>query len=364
MERLAAGSVVGILGGGQLGRMTAMALAELGYSAHIFCSDRHEPALEVAAFQTVASFKDEAALERFALSVDVVTLEWENVPLSALEVVARHVPVCPGADVLRIAQDRGLEKQFARDIGIGTADFWIVRSVEELDEVMGEISLPAILKSTRMGYDGKGQVLLTEKMSAAEAWHKMGAEEGIVEAFVDFACEISVIVARSEDGAMASYPPVRNVHKNHILATTTAPARIDPEIEKEAVMVAEKMADRLGVVGLLAVELFVLKTPDEEGRRVVMNEIAPRPHNSGHWTMDACACSQYEQLVRAVCGLPLGSAVPHSQAVMENLLGNDVDRVPEWLMEENACVHLYGKEEIREGRKMGHVTFLKGAWGS
>ncbi|HBM90474.1 MAG TPA: 5-(carboxyamino)imidazole ribonucleotide synthase, partial [Rhodospirillaceae bacterium] len=222
--------------------------------------------------------------------------------------------------------------------------------------------LPLILKSNRMGYDGKGQVLITEGMSAQEAWSQMGSEEGVVEAFVDFACEISVIVARREDGEMAAFPPVQNVHQNHILSKTIAPAPIDADVAREAEELARILAEKLDVVGLLAVEMFVLKKANEQGQRVLVNEIAPRPHNSGHWTMDACACSQYEQLVRAICGLPLGDPTPHSRAEMHNLLGQDVARATELMAQPSACVHLYGKQEVREGRKMGHVTFLKEEW--
>lgn len=359
MKTLDADCVIGILGGGQLGRMTAMAAAQLGCHTHIFCTDYEEPAVEIAAEVTVADFDDEEALIRFATAVDVVTLEWENVPLAALDIIAKHVPVYPGRDVLKVAQDRGQEKAFARAHDVGTADFEIVSSADELAAAMARFTLPAILKSTRMGYDGKGQVLLTPESTSQEAWAQMGADEGIVESFVDFDCEISVIVARREDGEMAAFPPVRNEHKNHILDTTFWPANINPKIEEEALALAQRMTEKLGVVGLLAVELFVLKEANDKGQRVLMNEVAPRPHNSGHWTMDACACSQYEQLVRAVCGWSLGDVTPHSKAKMINLIGDDVNDVPKYLATPNACVHMYGKTEIRSCRKMGHVTIIE-----
>lgn len=362
MQTLPAGSVIGILGGGQLGRMTAMAAAQLGYHVHIFCQSKDEPAVEVSQEQTFATFDDVQALARFALSVDVVTLEWENVPLRALEVVATHVPLFPSAKIMGIAQDRGQEKQFARRCDVGTADFIIVRSADELDAAMKRMEMPAILKSTRMGYDGKGQVKVTAGMTAQEAWSQMGASEGILEAFVDFSCEVSVLVARREDGQMRAFPVVENIHRNHILAETHAPARLSHEIVGEATAMAQTLAEKLELVGLLAIEMFVLKQPNAAGQRVVMNEMAPRPHNSGHWTMDACSCCQFEQLVRAICGLPLGDPTPHSKAVMYNLLGNDVDRVPEYLAQPDTNVHLYGKAEVKQGRKMGHVTVLKGAW--
>lgn len=362
MKTLPAGSTIGILGGGQLGRMTAMAAACLGYHVHVFCQSRDEPAVEVSAQQTFAAFDDTEALARFALSVDVVTLEWENVPLQALETVAQHTLLAPSARVMGIAQDRGLEKSFARSCDVGTADFMVVHNVGELEVAMQRIGVPSILKSTRMGYDGHGQVTLSPAMTATEAWSLMGSDEGILESFVDFECEVSILIARRADGMMRAFPVVQNTHKNHILAETHAPAAIPPEVAGEATALAQTLAEKLDLVGLLAVEMFVLKQPNAAGQRVVMNEIAPRPHNSGHWTMDACACSQYEQLVRAVCGLPLGDPTPHSRAVMINLLGHDVDAVPAYLSQPHACVHLYGKAQAREGRKMGHVTLLKGAW--
>jgi len=362
MKLIPPGSVIGILGGGQLARMTAMAAARLGYRCHIYCSNKHEPALQVAAAHTIAGFDNRAALERFASSVDVVTLDWENVPLEALDIVSEHVAIHPSREVLRVAQDRFQEKTFARKIGFGTADFVVVNSAADLEKALQKFPLPAILKSTRMGYDGKGQVKIEPGMNAAAAWKEMGGTVGILESFVDFACEISVIVARRADGATAAYPAVENIHRNHILAETHAPANIDRAIASEAEHLARHMAEKLDVVGLLAVEMFVLRHPNEKHMRVLMNEIAPRPHNSGHWTIDACAVSQFEQLVRAVCGLPLGSPAAHSRAVMHNLLSDDAARWPELLKENGACVHLYGKAEARVGRKMGHVTYLKGAW--
>lgn len=362
MKTLAPGSTIGILGGGQLGRMTAMAAARLGYHSHIFCPGADEPATHVAQEHTQAEFTDRAALEKFAKSVDVVTLEWENIPVETLEILAPHVPVYPSLTVLRVAQDRAQEKNFARSIGVGTANFVIVNSEAELSKALEKFPLPAILKSTRMGYDGKGQVKITPGMDVKTAWKEMGGAQGILESYVDFACEISVIVACRADGAMVAYPAVENIHRNHILAETHAPAGIDPAIAKEAEHIARRMAEKLEVVGLLAVEMFVLKQPDKDGHRVLMNEIAPRPHNSGHWTIDACGCSQFEQLVRAVCGLPLGSTVPHSRAVMHNLIGDDMHRWRQLLEESQACPHFYGKDEARPGRKMGHVTYLKSAW--
>jgi 5-(carboxyamino)imidazole ribonucleotide synthase len=362
MKTLRPGAIIGILGGGQLGRMTALAAARLGYKCHIYCPGLDEPAIEVAAFHTQGDFTNTAFLEKFAKSVDVVTLEWENVPIQALETVAKHTTVYPSPEVMRVAQDREQEKSFARQAGVGTADFVIVHSAKELADALKTFPLPAILKSTRMGYDGKGQAKITQAADAAKAWQEMGSPVGILEGFVDFVSEVSVIVARSANGLWASYPVVENIHRNHILFETHAPAKIDPAVTREAEYIAETLADRLNVVGLLAVELFILKQPNTHGQRVLMNEIAPRPHNSGHWTMDACACSQFEQLVRAVCGLPLGSVMPHSRAVMRNLIGDEVNQWQALLKDPSASLHLYGKTETRAGRKMGHVNFLKGAW--
>ena len=362
MKTLLSGSVIGILGGGQLARMIALAAARLGFSCHVYCPSEDESAVAVCAAHTQGAFDDVEALARFASQVQVVTLEWENVPLAALDVISQIVPVCPSASALRVAQDRGLEKRFAREVGVGTTDFAIVKSAQELCDVMGRFKLPAILKSTRLGYDGKGQVKIMPDMEAQRAWDMMGASEGILEAYVDFEKEISVIVARREDGAMIAFPVVENIHRNHILAETHAPAAIDPDIAKEATAMASQLAMQLHIVGLLAVEMFVLKEPNAKGQRVVMNEIAPRPHNSGHWTIDACTCSQFEMLVRAIAGLPLGQALPHSKALMLNILGEDMDRCPSWVADPQACLHLYGKKEARTGRKMGHVTFLNGPW--
>jgi 5-(carboxyamino)imidazole ribonucleotide synthase len=364
MQIFPPGSTIGILGGGQLGRMTAMAAARLGYHTHIFCSDAHEPAIEVAQQATIAAFDDAAALTRFAAAVDVITLEWENVPVATLELLARLKPVHPKPAILAIAQDRIQEKTFARQQGIGTADFLAVNSAAELAAALQTIQPPCILKSTRLGYDGKGQVKIMPGMAAADAWQQMGSSAGILEAIVDFDCEVSVIVARRGDGQSQTYPVVRNRHHNGILAETNCPAMVTSEIEQEALALATRIADRLELVGLLAVEMFVLKTPNAAGQRVLLNEIAPRPHNSGHWTMDACACSQFEQLVRAVCGLPLGDTTPHSRSRMRNLLGEDVTQWADLLAKPQTCLHLYGKGEARAGRKMGHVNELLGPWKS
>lgn len=348
------GSTIGILGGGQLGRMTALAAGALGYRCHVFTPEPASPAAQVCAAATVAAYDDRTALAGFAAAVDVVTFEFENVPHESVALLAdRGLPVRPNWDALRISQDRLVEKDWLRSIGVPTADHRGIRSPAELAAALEALGRPAVLKTVRLGYDGKGQVMIDAAMPPEEAWQRMGAPVGILEAFVDFACEISVIVARGPDGAMASYVPVENRHRHHILAETVAPARIPATIAAEADAIARRAAEALEIVGLLAVEMFVTR----DGK-VLANELAPRPHNSGHWTMDACITGQFEQFVRAVCGLPLGSPERHSDAVMTNLLGDDAGRWNEILRDPTAKLHLYGKAEARPGRKMGHVNRL------
>ena len=347
------GGTIGVLGGGQLGRMTAMAAAELGYRSHVFCPEPDSPAKQVTPRATTAPYDDHEALAAFASAVDVVTFEFENVPAQTVDFLAERRPVLPGPNVLRIAQDRLKEKDFLRSIDIATAPYQEIRDEEALGRAVRAIGAPCVLKTVRMGYDGKGQVMIAPDTDLADAWRKMGADVGILEGFVDFSCEISVIVARGEGGAWATYVPVENQHVHHILDTTIAPARIAPEIAKRAEAIAHHVADRLDLVGLLAVEMFVTKGGD-----ILVNEIAPRPHNSGHWTIDACHTSQFQQLVRAICGLPLGSPERHSDAVMKNLIGSDIATWRDALAEPNAKLHLYGKDKALPGRKMGHVTRL------
>ena len=350
---LAPGSTIGIMGGGQLGRMTALAAARLGYRCHVFADEADSPAAQVCCAVTVAEFRDRKALECFASAVDIVTFEFENIPAEAVRRVAGLKPVLPRPEILEIAQDRLREKDFLRSIGVETTAYRKISDPAALARAMGDFSYPAVLKTVRLGYDGKGQVTLTPEIDIDEAWRRMGGEIGILEAFVDFSCEISVIVARGADGAWAAYPPVENRHVDHILDTTIAPARLPHEIATRAQVIARHIAERPDLVGVLAVEMFVTK-----GGEVLVNEIAPRPHNSGHWTIDACVTSQFEQLVRAVCGLPLGSVEHHSDAVMQNLLGSDVEKWRDALNDPLTKLHLYGKTEIQPGRKMGHLTRL------
>lgn len=353
-QALPPGSVIGIFGGGQLGRMTALAAARLGYRCHIFCPDADSPASRVCDAATVAAYDDAAALQAFVAKVDVITFEFENIPAETIRRMAEQTPVRPGANVLEISQDRLLEKAFFNGLGLATAPWRAVDSPASLAKAVTEIGLPAVLKTARFGYDGKGQVRIEPDTDLDAAWKGLNAASGVLEGFVDFEREISVIVARGTDGAWAAFDPVENRHVNHILDTSTVPAVLSPELASQAIGAARRSAEALELVGLLAVEMFVTRD-----HRILINEMAPRPHNSGHWTMDACLTDQFEQFVRAVCGLPLGSPERHSDAEMKNLIGDDIDLWPELLAERGVRLHLYGKSESRPGRKMGHVTRLK-----
>jgi len=348
------GSTIGILGGGQLGRMTALAAAELGYSCAILTPEADAPASQVSALTIVADYADEAALAKFAGAVDVVTLEFENVPVEAVQFLeSLGKPVRPGSRILAVAQDRVAEKDFVRKLGGGTAPYEAVDTLKALIPALERMGRPAVLKTRRMGYDGRGQRILKHRDNPVEAWDAIGGKPAILEGFVNFNREISVIVARGADGTTRSYVPVENRHRDHILAETIVPAPISRHLADQAEALAARIAHALELVGLIAVEMFVT----DDGR-ILVNELAPRPHNSGHWTIDACLVSQFEQLVRAVCGLPLGSPERHADATMINLLGADAYRWADFLKEPNARVHLYGKNEVRAGRKMGHVTRL------
>jgi len=346
-----AGGVIGIIGGGQLGRMTALAAARLGYKTHIYCPEDACPASQVAYATTAAAYEDKEALTAFARAVDVVTFEFENIPADSVRLLEGLVPVRPGWKVLETAQDRVVEKSFFNNLGIATAPWRAVNSLEDLEAAVAALGRPSVLKTSRFGYDGKGQVKITAATDLAAAWNSIGKVPAILEGFVDFACEVSVIVARGLDGKAVSFDLVENRHKNHILDVTIAPAGISAALAEQGRAIADKAAQALELVGLLAIELFVTR----DGRLLV-NEMAPRPHNSGHWTQDACLTDQFEQFTRAVCGLPLGDASRHSDATMTNLIGDDMDQVPALLAEPGARLHLYGKSEARPGRKMGHVN--------
>ena len=350
------GSVIGILGGGQLGRMTALAAARFGYRCHVFTPEADASAAQVSWRTTVADWRDERALAAFAAACDVVTYEFENIPAVAAASVARHARLHPGADVLATCQDRISEKRFLGAVGVPTARWMAAEDAAGLRRAVREIGCPSVLKSARLGYDGKGQVAIGPDTDFDVAWSEMtavAASVGVVEAWVDFTLEISVLVARSVPGEVATYVPVENRHENHVLRRTIAPAQIDAGVAARAEEIARRTVEPLGLIGVMAVEMFV----GADGT-VLVNELAPRPHNSGHWTIDACAVSQFEQCVRAIAGLPLGSTHRHADAVMDNLLGHEIDRWRELASDPGARLHVYGKREARPGRKMGHVTRL------
>ncbi len=351
MTPLPPNSTIGILGGGQLGRMTALAAANLGYLTHIYAPEADSPAFDVTRFYTCAAYDDLPALAAFASSVDVITLEFENIPIATLEYVQRFKPVYPQPTCVEVTQDRLLEKQFAHSQGCNTAPFMPVNSAEDLAAALQQLS-GGILKTRRMGYDGKGQWRLTGDEDPAMLWWNI-QQPCILEGLVDFACEVSVIAARGIDGTVVCFPVTENAHRQQVLHTSTVPASISTATAQAAIAAATRLINALQLVGLLAVEMFVSRSGD-----VLINELAPRPHNSGHWTMEACQTSQFEQLVRACTGLPLGdTGLLTASAVMQNLLGDDATHAP-LLQNPNARLHLYGKTESKPGRKMGHVTFL------
>jgi 5-(carboxyamino)imidazole ribonucleotide synthase len=352
LATLPPGSTIGMLGGGQLGRMTAMAAARLGYRVHVFTPEPDSPCAQVAAAATAADYGDEAALAAFAERVDVVTLEFENVPLATAEFLAARRPFFPAPSALAVTQVRTAEKSTANRLGFATAPWRGVGSLAEVELALSELGRPAVLKTNRLGYDGKGQARILAGDCAADHWGALGTGDAVLEGFVDFTREISVVLARGQDGESAAYPPVENRHRLHILSETLAPAPIAPALADSAVQIATDIAASLGYVGVLAVEFF--ETADG---RLLVNELAPRPHNSGHWTIEGAATSQFEQLVRAVCGLPLGS-VAWRPSRMINLIGDQMLDWPRYLAEPAAHLHLYGKPEIRPGRKMGHVTWV------
>ena len=348
---LAPGATIGILGGGQLGRMIALAAATLGLRTHVFAPDRRSPAFEVAASSTCAPYEDETALARFAESADLVTYEFENVPATTAGFLAGRMPLRPGALALETSQDRLAEKMFVSRLGIATAPFRKVDDVGELERGLDELGRPAILKTRRFGYDGKGQVRLGEHGSAEAALAEIGRMPAVLEGFVPFAHEVSIVAARSTDGSFAAYDPCLNTHRDGILSTTEVPSGLAPDLCRQAVGTARRIADALGYVGVLAVELFVMADGS-----LVVNEIAPRVHNSGHWTIEGAETSQFEQHVRAICGWPLGDTRRRGRVTMRNLIGPEIDRWPDVLATPGAHLHHYGKTAARPGRKMGHVT--------
>lgn len=344
------GATIGILGGGQLARMMALAAAPLGLKCHIFAPKGDNPAFDVSAAYTEADYSNEAALAAFAKAVDVVTYEFENVPARTAEVLAAHRAVHPNPRALAITQDRLTEKSFIRDLGLPVPDFRAIDSLEDLKAGIEALGGFGVLKTRRFGYDGKGQAMIRPETVLAEAWEKVGQAPSILEALVPFDRECSVIAARSADGSSAAYEICENEHRHHILSRTILPASVSPRLGHEAMAMAEKIAAALDYVGVMTVELFVA------GDRLLVNEIAPRVHNSGHWTIEGAETSQFENHIRAVAGWPLGLTRRLGRIEMDNLVGDEADRWEALLKEPGAHLHLYGKAESRPGRKMGHVT--------
>ncbi len=351
---LPAGATIGILGGGQLGRMLSVAAARLGFKSHIFDPSMAPPAGQVANQITTAAYEDEAALKAFAANVDVITYEFENIPTAALDTLEAIRPIRPGREALRISQDRLTEKNFLQGLGLKTAPFADITDMASLEAALATIGAPAILKTRRFGYDGKGQARIKTPDDAAKALSDMSSAPAILEGFVDFSHEVSVIAARGTDGQVACFDPGENVHRDGILHTTTVPARLSGSQRMDAVLLAGQILNALDYVGVMGVELFV--TSDG----LIVNEIAPRVHNSGHWTQNGCTVDQFEQHIRAVVGWPLGAGERYADVVMENLIGDDVARVPELTLEKHSAIHMYGKAEAKPGRKMGHVNRIVG----
>ena len=350
------GSTIGILGGGQLGRMLALSASRLGFRTHVYSDDPESPAFEVTSRATHGAYGDLPHLETFARQVDVVTYEFENVPVEAARHIDKIVPVRPGAKALEVAQDRLVEKQFVSELGIPVAPFAEISHRRDLVAALQRFNTPAILKTRRLGYDGKGQLSLDPGDDAAAAVAGLGHRAAILEQRLSFVSETSVLIVRALDGAVAYYDCPANTHEDGILRRSVVPATLSKEAVQEAQAMARKIADALDYVGLLAVEMFYMGSAAKPALRV--NEIAPRVHNSGHWTIDACGCSQFENHIRAVAGWPLGSTQRHSDAEMLNLIGSEADAWSQLAAEPGVCLHLYGKREARDGRKMGHVTRL------
>ena len=349
-DALPTGATIGILGGGQLGRMLSVAASRLGFKCHIFEPGAEPPAGQVADRVTTASYEDAAALEAFAKSVDVVTYEFENVPTEALDLIESIVPIRPNRRALAVSQDRLKEKEFLQGLGLTVAPFAPVDTADDMARAVEDIGTPSILKTRRFGYDGKGQARLRSVDDADQAIADMAGAPAVLEGFVDFTREVSVIAARSLDGRVAAFDPGENVHRDGILHTTTVPAQLTGSQRTDAILLAGRILNALDYVGVLGVELFVTPTGP------IVNEIAPRVHNSGHWTQNGCAIDQFEQHIRAVTGWPLGDGQRHSDVVMTNLIGDDVNQVPDYATQPDTATHLYGKAEARAGRKMGHVN--------
>ena len=352
-EPLQTGATIGILGGGQLGRMLSVAASRLGFKTCIFEPGGDCPASHVANYHFKAAYSDTDALTNFANACDVITYEFENIPTNALDTLEALKPIHPNRDALATSQDRFFEKNFLTRIGLQTAPYAAVEDAETLEQAIDQIGTPAILKTRRMGYDGKGQSRLMSPDDAPQALKDMAGAQAVLEGFIDFTHEVSVIGTRGIDGAISCFDPGENVHQNGILHTTTVPANLTPAQRTDAVLLTANILNALNYVGTMGVELFV--TP----QGLIVNEIAPRVHNSGHWTQQGCTVDQFEQHIRAIAGWPLGDGTRHSNVVMENLIGNDVDRLPE-IAKTNTAIHLYGKADAKPGRKMGHINTVTG----
>lgn len=349
-EPLPTGATIGILGGGQLGRMLSVAAARLGLRTHIYEPGTNPPAADVAYRVTTAEYTDTAALTAFARSVDLVTYEFENIPTQALDIIEEITPIHPNRRALGTSQDRLTEKTFLRGLGLTVAPFADITDAASLDAAIATVGTPAILKTRRFGYDGKGQFRLGSAQDAAAAFTQICGAPAVLEGFITFTSEISIIAARNPQGDIACYDPGENIHRDGILHTTTVPAAIPVRLRTDAVLLAAKILNALEYVGVMGVELFV--TP----QGLIVNEIAPRVHNSGHWTQNGCSVDQFEQHIRAIAGWPLGDGSRHSDVLMENLIGDDVRTVPELAKRPDCAIHLYGKAEVKPGRKMGHVN--------
>lgn len=351
------GAAIGVLGSGQLGRMLALAARRMGYRVHVYSPERDTPAGQVADAEVVGEYEDLDAVRKFAEGVDVATFEFENVPAATAAAVGERTLVRPGGSVLHIAQNRLREKSFLTSAGVPRAEFRAVGSLGELRGALGELGCPAVLKTAGFGYDGKGQVKIGSVDEAASAWEAVGGQECVLEEYVEFAREVSVVAVRGADGEFVHYGVIENAHSSHILDVSVAPGSVPPQMAREAGEISRAIMEKLDAVGVVCVEFFVTT-----GGGLLVNEIAPRPHNSGHLTIEACACSQFEQQARAVCGLPLGSTEMVRPAAMANLLGDLwEDGEPNWaaaLAMPGVALHLYGKAEARVGRKMGHFTAL------
>lgn len=355
-DQILPGATLGVLGSGQLGRMFAVAARQLGYRVHVYSPDSDTPAGQIADREFSAEYDDLDSLSEFARSVDVVTFEFENVPSAVTDCIEQSAPVHPSGHVLGVAQNRIVEKNTLRNIGIPVPGFRPVRSLDELNVAVAELGTPCVIKTASFGYDGKGQCVIQSAGECEATWKRLDTTEAIVEEFVPFECEVSVIGVRNSRGQFTHYGPLRNMHANHILDVTVSPAGLNPKTEEAAVEITRTIFEQLDVVGVLCVEMFV--TSDGQ---VLINELAPRPHNSGHLTIDAHRCSQFEQQVRSICGLPLGSSEQLAPAAMANLLGDLWTPTPNWpeLLERlDVRLHLYGKAVARVGRKMGHLTVL------